>query len=37
MSFGKLLHSLTTCGKKEKVYDLIIPNNSLNLMSMQHW
>ena len=36
MSFGRLFHSLT-CEKKDKVYDLIIPNNGLNLMSMQCW
>ena len=37
MSFGRLFHSLTTYGKKYKVYDLIIPNNGLNLMAMQRW
>ena len=37
MSFGRLFHNLTTCGKKEKVYDLVIPNNGLNSMSMQRW
>ena len=36
ISFGRLFHSLITCGKT-KVYDWLIPSNGLNLMSLQRW
>ena len=37
MSFGRLVCSLCTCGNKGEVYDLMMPNNGVSLISVNCW